>query len=200
MAMVVCHRLKCGFCLVPFRAAKSTLDQLTRNPRRNEIIDVPSGQKELSTVKMRVRMTKLAIAIAALAVLAVLVPAVFRARASRELILETNGRPLANLNGSIMPARVAESPVIPTSTDGCGSLDLRSVPRGAEQINLELSDDAGNVRFRNTLIELPTGGFRTVLDFRGNRTIRTTTKTYADFVLFKFTVQEAVTSEDRGAK
>jgi len=99
-----------------------------------------------------------------------------------------------------MPAGVAGSPILPTSTDPDGRLDLRGVARGAEQINVELWDGAGNVRVRNTLIQLPTSGSCKVVDFRDSRTIWTTTTTYADFVLFKLTAEEVLMGDQRTKK
>lgn len=156
-------------------------------------------QGEAGPVNARVAMKKHAIAISLLAILAVLVLAVLRAWASRELILETNGLPLANLNGGILPSMPtsAGSGIVPTSTDRDGRLDLRGVPRGTTQINVELRDGAGNVRLPNTFLQFPTNGCRMVVDFRGSRTIRTTTTTYADFILFKLTTQEVLTWDQR---
>jgi hypothetical protein len=137
-------------------------------------------------------MKKPAIAITVVAVLTLLVLAVLRAQASRELILKRNGLPLASLKGKISPGGVARPSTVPTSTDANGRLDLRSVPRESEQIIVELWDGAGTV-VRNTGFQLPTSGSSKVVDFRGSRTICTTTRTYADFVLFQLTVQEVLT-------
>ncbi|MCE9553761.1 MAG: hypothetical protein K8T91_10370 [Planctomycetes bacterium] len=138
-------------------------------------------------------MKRLAIAITALAVVALLVWAVFRAWTSRELILETNRLPLANLQGNIMPRGVAGSPIVPTRTDPQGRLDLTGVPWGTEQIFVSLWDGTTQVRVRNSFIQLPPRGFRMVIDFRGRRTICTTTTIYADFGFFKFSRQEVLT-------
>lgn len=132
-------------------------------------------------------MRKLAIAITVLAVLALLALAVFRGQASRELILERNGLPLANLKGNIIPYEVAGAPVLPTSTDPDGRLDLSNLPSGAHMIRVWLSDGAGIVH--NSSISVPTSGSCTI-DRRGSRTICTTKRTYADFGLFKLTGQE----------
>jgi hypothetical protein len=144
--------------------------------------------------KLGVVMKRLAIAITVLAVLALLVLAIFRGWGARELILERNGLPLANLTGNIMPAGVAGSPRVPTGTDAQGRLDLRGVPQGSEQIFVSLRDSAGNSHL-NALFLLPAGGFRRVVDFRGSRTIRTTKTIYADFGFFQFTGQEVLTWE-----
>ena len=130
-------------------------------------------------------MMKRAIAVAAIAVVALLVLAVLRARSSRELILEADGHPLADLKGDILP-NVAGFPLVPTSTDSDGRLDLQRVPRGTDYINVELRDSTGKIRLPNTLFELPTGGFRKVVDFQSGRTISNLTTVYADFVLFTF--------------
>jgi hypothetical protein len=128
---------------------------------------------------------KIAIRLAILAVIALVALALFWGWASRELILERDGIPLANLKGNIMPAGVAGSPIVPTSTDPDGRLDLSGVPSGAEQILVSLWDNAGNILL-NTNFDLPTSGSRTV-NFQGNRT--TSTTTYVDFGFYKYTEQ-----------
>jgi hypothetical protein len=90
-----------------------------------------------------------------------------------------------------MPAGVVGPVIVPTSTDSVGRLDLRGVQRGTKQINVELGN--GGSDLPNTLIQLPTTGFRMIVDFRGSRTIFSTTRTYADLVLFKLTVDEVLT-------
>jgi hypothetical protein len=129
---------------------------------------------------------KLAISIAVLAVLAVLALAVFRGHVSRELILKRNGLPLANLRADVLPDRGGAT-VLETSTDLNGRLDLGAVPAGTQMIAITLWDGTSSVF--NGDIMLPTRGSRTI-DFRGNRTICTTTRTYADFILFKLTGQD----------
>jgi hypothetical protein len=142
-------------------------------------------------------MKKPLVVFAILVVLALLVLAVVRAQMSRELILQRDGLPLVNLKVGIMPAGVMGSTTIPTSTDPDGKLDLSGVPWGAEYINVELSDGTNTV-VRNTLFTLPKSGSLTI-DFRGTRTIRTTTKIYADFILFKLTTQEVGIYEEIGS-
>ncbi len=128
---------------------------------------------------------KRAIAVAAIAVVALGVLGVVRARASRERIVEADGHPLGDFKGGILP-NVAGFPLVPTSTDSDGRLDLQRVPRGTDYINVELRDSTGKIRLPNTLFELPTGGFRKVVDFQSGRTISNLTTVYADFVLFTF--------------
>jgi hypothetical protein len=143
-------------------------------------------------------MMKRAIAVAAIAVVAMFVLAVLRARSSRELILEADGLPLADLTGDILPnVNVAGCPLVPTSTDSDGRLDLQRVPRGTDYFNVELRDGVGRIRLPNTLLELPTGGFRKVVDFQNGRTISSLTTVYADFVLFTFKVRRVVTWNQR---
>lgn len=141
-------------------------------------------------------MKRLVIAITALSVLALLGWAVLRAQGSRELILKSNGLPLANLKGEIMPGGVAGSLIVPTRTDAEGRLDLSGVPGETRQINVSLRDSAGNVRVHNTLFQVPTNGSRVVVDFQGSRTIRTTTTTYADFGFYQLTRNEVLTWDE----
>jgi hypothetical protein len=132
---------------------------------------------------------RVAISIVLLLVLALLAFAVYRGQSSRELILQRNGLPSANLKGNFIPMGVAGSPLIPTSTDSSGKLDLSGVPTGCKQISITLSNGSSNVH--NSLIELPTSGSRTI-DIRGNRTICTTIITYADFGFFKLSNTEVM--------
>lgn len=129
---------------------------------------------------------KYTIAIILVAVLLLLAFAVFRGQGSRELILKRDGLPLANLRAEILP-HDCEPTVSATSTDENGRLDLGAVPEGTEMIAITLRD--GTTSVYNGDIVLPARGSRTI-DFRGNRTICTTTVTYADFGLFQITRQE----------
>lgn len=113
-------------------------------------------------------MRKLAKTVTALVVLGVIVLAVFRAWFSRGLILEIDGRPAANLHGFLFHNGGGESPLVPTTTDRDGRLDLSGVPWGADSINVELRDGAGVLCVPNTPISLPRGGFRKVVQIRGN--------------------------------
>ena len=117
---------------------------------------------------------KLAISIAALAVLAVLALAVLQGRLSREVILKRNGLPLANLKGGFLPLHRAAS--VSTSTDANGRLDLSGLPWGTDLIIVDLRDDTTAV-FNGLVITLPKSGSHTI-DFRGSRTISTTKWTY----------------------
>jgi hypothetical protein len=133
-----------------------------------------------------------AIAITLLAILLLLALAVFRGQMSRELILMRNGVPLANLKADVMPHNGGAT-IVRTSTDLNGKLDLSTLPAGTEWIAITLWDGTKSVY--NGDIKLPTCGSLT-LDFRGNRTICTTKRTYADFVLFKYAEQEVMDSTD----
>ena len=137
---------------------------------------------------------KYTIAIILVAILLLLAIAVFRGQRSRELILKRDGLPWANLKGELLPAArkatVSETSideVSETSTDENGRLDLGAVPEGTEMIAITLRD--GTTSVYNGDIVLPARGSRTI-DFRGNRTIYTTTVAYADFGLFQITRQE----------
>jgi hypothetical protein len=140
-------------------------------------------------------MKKPLIVLAVLVVQALVVLAALRTWTSRELILKRDGLPLANLKGSLMHSKSSSS--FRTSTDPDGRLDLSSVPWGAKYILVSLSDDKDTV-LRLTTFTLPQSGSQTV-DFQGARTITTTIRTYADFILFKFTVREVVTCEQIGS-
>jgi len=126
------------------------------------------------------------IAITLLAILLLLALAVFRGQGSRELILKRNGLPLANLKADVLP-NSGTTEVIQTSTDLNGRLDLSAVPEGTEMIAITLWEGTGSVF--NGDIFLPTRGSRTI-DFRGNRSICTTTRIYADFGFTKLTGEE----------
>jgi hypothetical protein len=128
------------------------------------------------------------ITIAVLAILLLLAFAVFRGQGSRELILKRNGLPLANLKADVLP-NGGTTTVIRTSTDLNGRLDLSDVPEGTQMIAITLWEGTGSVF--NGDIDLPTRGSRTI-DFRGNRSICTTKRTYA-FGLFKRTEQQVST-------
>jgi hypothetical protein len=136
------------------------------------------------------------IAIAVLAILLLLAVAVFRGYGSRELILKRNGLPLANLRADVLPAIPGEPAVLRTSTDLNGRLDLGAVPAGTDMIAITLWD--GAVTVFNGDIFLPTRGSRTI-DWQGNRSICTTTMTYADFGLFKLTGQKVEVWNKAGA-
>jgi hypothetical protein len=126
-----------------------------------------------------------AAAIIVLVVFLLLAVAVFRGQASRELILKRNGLPMANLRADVLydGGEVTESE---TSTDPSGRLDLSAVSTKTQMIVIKLWDGKNSVY--SGLIQLPTRGSRTI-DLRGNRTISTTTITYADFGLFKLSRQ-----------
>lgn len=162
----------------------------------DELVDL-TDDNEAGLNKVGVVMKKRVIAVAAIAVVAMFVLAVLRARSSRELILEADGLPLADLRGDILLPNVAGCPLVPTSTDSAGRLDLQRVPRGTDYFNVELRDGAGRTRLPNTLMELPTGGFRKVVDFQNGRTISSLTTVYADFGLFTFKVRRVVTWNQR---
>jgi hypothetical protein len=176
-------------------SASHTISGNCINRPFDELADL-TVDNEAGLNKVGVVMKKRAIAVAAIAVVAMFVLAVFRARSSRELILEADGLPLADLKGDILP-NVAGCPLVPTSTDSDGRLDLQRVPRGTDYFNVELRDGAGRIRLPNTLMELPTGGFRKVVDFQNGRTISNSTTVYADFVLFTFKVRRVVTWDQR---
>jgi hypothetical protein len=129
------------------------------------------------------------IAITLLAILLLLALAVFRGQGSRELILKRNGLPLANLKADVLSNSAGTPTVLRTSTDLNGRLDLSTVPEGTQMIAITLWEGTGSAF--NGDIFLPTRGSRTI-DFRGNRSICTTKRTYADFGLFKLTGQEVV--------
>ena len=129
---------------------------------------------------------KYTIAIILVAILLLLAFAVFRGQRVAELILKRDGLPLANLKGELLP-HGCEPTVSETSTDENGRLDLGAVPEGTQMIAITLWD--GTTFVYNGDIILPARGSRTI-DFRGNRTICTTTVTYADFGFFQFTRQE----------
>jgi hypothetical protein len=131
------------------------------------------------------------IAITLLAILLLLTLAVFRGQGSRELILKSNGLPLANLKADVL-ANGGSTTVIRTSTDLNGRLDLSTVPEGTQEIAITLWEGTGSVF--NGDIFLPTRGSRTI-DFRGNRSICTTTWTYA-FGLFTRTERQVWTRHD----
>ncbi len=151
---------------------------------------------------MKVKRT-IVIAGPVLAILVILALAAYRGKVSRELILKRNGVPLANMKADILPALQGlaygqEFPAVPphagtavvrTSTDLNGRLDLSVLPEWTDMIAFTLRDGAVTV-FSGDIM-LPTGGSRTV-DFLGNRTITTTTRTYADFILFKLTGREVI--------
>ena len=130
---------------------------------------------------------KCEIAIAALAIFLLLSLAVFRGRASRELILKQNGIPLANLSGDVLLP--PEAIVASISTDTSGRLDLTAVPAGTQMIPVTLRDGS-NLIFNGDIM-LPTRGSRMIYR-RGNQTICTTTIIYADFGLFKLRGNDAV--------
>ncbi len=122
------------------------------------------------------------IATAVLAILFFLALAVYRGHTERELVLKRNGLPLVNMTADVMFGTTSAM----TSTDINGKLDISDLPAGV-QIQMTLLDGVDSVL--NTTLELPKYGSRTI-DYRGNRTIVTTKKTYADFIFFKYTEQE----------
>jgi hypothetical protein len=128
---------------------------------------------------------KFAVLITVLAPLALLVLAVLRGWASRELILERNGLPLADFVGDAVAGGGPSA--VPTSTDHDGKLDLGNLPGGTYMLRVTLRDRAGTTV--NATITLPTGGSRTI-DLRAGRTICTTKRTYAEFGLFRLTGHE----------
>lgn len=119
---------------------------------------------------------KYAIVIVVLAVLLLLGFVAIRCVAQREVVLKKNGIPLANLTGTLM-SNLSSTPLIVTSTDKDGRLDLSAVPWGAEQINVGFDDGPA------MLVNLPTCGKR-VIDRRGSKTIVTTEH---DFFLYRYT-------------
>jgi hypothetical protein len=97
---------------------------------------------------------------------------------SRKLILLQNGVPMANLKGSYMPDGVGNAPLLQTSTDAQGRLDIHEVSEASNNIRLELRNDTSAVYAG--IIQLPKSGSRTV-DMCGKRTKITTVTTYFGF-------------------
>jgi hypothetical protein len=149
-------------------------------------------KKDVCPLNVGVAVKKLAIAVAVftlLTVLALVALAVLRAMGPRELILIKNGLALADLRGNIIPYGVAGSPLVPTSTDHIGRLDLSNLPSGSENIRVTLRDARGTVVLNSTFT-LPTSGSRTYYLW-DRRTICTTERTFADFGLFKLTTRDS---------